>query len=333
MRIQERLERLWWGSERPPWYLVGLSTIYCSVAVLRRAAYRHGLLPTQRIPVPVIVIGNITVGGSGKTPLVTWLARALRERGYHPGIASRGYGGHYRVPVQDVTGDSNPDLVGDEAVLLARDTGCPVAVARARPLAARRLVEAWHCDVVIADDGLQHYSLARDMEVAVVDGKRRHGNGYCLPAGPLRELPARLQAADIRICHGGTPRTGEIRLDLVPDPLEPLASRPQTTAPAAGDRVHAVAGIGNPQRFFNLLRELGLEVIEHPFPDHHRFAPGDLEFGDRLPVIMTAKDAVKCRDWADQHCWVLPVTAQPAAELISAIENRLRERNGGQEAA
>lgn len=314
----------WYGQGRLPWWCRPLAALYAVATGLRRWLYRHGWLRSQRLPVPVIVVGNLSVGGTGKTPLTLALVEALRACGRRPGVVSRGYGGRQREPC--LLGDTpDPAEVGDEPCLV-RAAGVPVAVGRDRPAAARLLLDAG-CDVVVADDGLQHYRLARDVEICVIDGARRFGNGHLLPLGPLREPLARLRTVDFRICNGGTPAPGEIPMQLegglavsLPDGREcPLAD-------FAGRRAHAVAGIGRPRRFFESLRMHGIDVVEHAFPDHHAFTPADLGFGDDLPVLMTAKDAVKCRAFAFDGWWSVPVRAVLPDGFFDAMCEHLDHR-------
>ena len=311
-----RLEKHWQKTTGVSLLLLPLAWVYCALTVLRRLAYVSGLKRSRRLPVPVIVVGNLTAGGTGKTPLVIWLASLLRAAGRHPGIVSRGYRGRATHWPQAVHADSDPRLVGDEPVLLARHGGCPVVVGPDRVAAARQLLAAHPCDVLLSDDGLQHLALARDIEIVVIDGARRYGNGHCLPAGPLREGLARLRSVDVRVCQG-EPETGEFGMHLQGHELRQIADPAQCVPPAvfAGAPVHAVAGIGNPARFFASLRALGLDPIEHAFPDHHDFTAADLEFGDARPVIMTEKDAVKCAPFAPARFWYLPVAAVPDPAL------------------
>ena len=286
------LERVWYGSARGGWLLVPLAALFGALTGLRRLLYRVRVLPSGHPGRPVVVVGNLTVGGSGKTPLTAWLAAALQARGLKVGIASRGHGGSAAGPLE-VGAQSDPAVVGDEPVLLARRSGARVVVARDRLAAARHL--APFVDVVLADDGLQHYRLARDLEIVVVDGRRRFGNGRLLPAGPLREPSRRAALADFVVVNGGAARAGERAMTLEPQAVVALDSGLRT---ALGDwrgrRVHALAGIGDPARFFATLRAAGLEPIEHPLPDHAPIRARDVEFGDSLPVLMTEKDAVKC---------------------------------------
>lgn len=323
------LESHWYRTTPLTLLLLPLSWLFCAVALARRWAYRSGLLKTVRFPVPVIVVGNISVGGTGKTPLVVWLVALLRKAGYHPGIISRGYGGgadHWPQPVQ---ADSDPTQVGDEAVLLARRCRCPMTVGPDRPAAARALLEYADCDIIISDDGLQHYRLGRDVEIAVVDGVRRFGNGHCLPAGPLREPVRRLRSVDMVIANGHA-GSREYAMKLQPASLHNLLHSEKTRPlqQFADQRVHAIAGIGNPARFFELLTRHGLGVIEHPFVDHHPFRSEDLDFDDELPVLMTEKDAVKCQTFAKAHHWYLPVDAQ-LAERVPQILLRLIGKTHG----
>jgi tetraacyldisaccharide 4'-kinase len=327
------LERHWYRLTLVSVLLFPLSLVYCSLAQLRRVLYRLGVLRHTRLPVPVIVVGNITVGGTGKTPLVIWLADFLRQGGYRPGIVTRGYRGKSQTWPVAVTPQTPVGQVGDEAVLLARRSGCPVLAAPDRVAAAQRHVEQG-CDVIVSDDGLQHYRLSRDIEIAVIDSTRRFGNRLCLPAGPLREPVARLKSVALRVANG-TPQVGELGMMLVPTGFYSLA-KPERRALADQFRdgpVHAVAGIGNPERFFSGLRGLGLEVIPHPFPDHHGFRVEELEFGDGRPLIMTEKDAVKCESFANARCWVLTVEARPEIGLGEQILKRLKEIIRGQKAA
>jgi tetraacyldisaccharide 4'-kinase len=313
--------------------LVPLACAFGAVASTRRALYRAGVLRSHRSPVPVVVVGNITVGGSGKTPLAAALARALAERGWHPGIVSRGHGSaRPRASPMLVAPDADANEVGDEPLLLAR-TGIPVAVAADRVAASRALLSARPlCDVIIADDGLQHYGLARDFEIIVVDAARGLGNGWRLPAGPLREPVARLDEADavVALTTPGmsTPWTlcNAWPMALVGDTLHRVAdpSQMQPASAFSGAGVHAVAGIGNPDRFFAHLRTLGIVATGHPFPDHHRFAPRDLALPAARAILMTEKDAVKCGAFADERCWYLPVRAHIDPALVARIEEALR---------
>ncbi len=319
-------ERIWYGKHPLGVVLAPLGWLYAATMWLRRHGYAEGIFHSGGVPVPVIVVGNLSVGGTGKTPFVIWLVDFLQREGYRPGIVSRGYGGHAASYPQQVRPDSAPGTVGDEPVLLARRTRCPIAVGPDRIAAAHALLEHHDCDVIVADDGLQHYALVRDLEIAIVDGVRRYGNGRCLPAGPLRETRRRLEDVDMIVCNG-VPSRGEFRMTLTGHVVRRFgeSGEEQPLDAFAGRRVHAVAGIGNPARFFADLRRHGLEVQEHPFPDHHRFVAADLDFDDDRPVLMTEKDAVKCEGFAPAHAWYVPVTAEVAPQL----EIRLKHALGG----
>lgn len=320
--------RYWYRPSPVSLALAPLGWVYCALATLRRALYAVGVLRRVRLPLAVIVVGNITVGGTGKTPLVIWLARWLRQSGYRPGVVTRGYGGRARDWPQVVHAHSDPAAVGDEPILLARHADCLV-VADPDRVRAAQTVMAGGCDVIISDDGLQHYRLARDVEIAVIDGDRRFGNGRCLPAGPLREPVGRLTAVDACVTNGAA-RTGEHAMQLVETRFRALGSdRNWPVTEFRGRRVHAVAGIGNPQRFFAHLRRLGVELIEHPFPDHHQFTAADVGFPDALPVLMTEKDAVKCASFADARMAYLAVEARPDPRLGEMILGKLKEHSGG----
>jgi len=322
--LADELNEVWYGAGRSPWWTWPVAGLYGMLTGLRRVSYRLGVLRRVRLPVPVIVIGNLTAGGAGKTPLTIALAAALREHGLHPGVVSRGHGGRQREPML-LDGTPDPAEVGDEPCLI-RASGVPVAVGRDRAAAAQLLV-ANGCDVVVADDGLQHYRLARDVEICVIDGVRRFGNGHLLPAGPLREPLRRLARVDLRVCNGGTPLAGEYPMHLAGGEVATLAGgRWQALSAFAGQRVHAVAAIGNPARFFASLRDAGIEVIGHAFPDHHAFVASDLAFGDELPVLMTDKDAVKCRAFARPQWWRVPVRAELPAAFADAVLARVDQR-------
>ncbi len=327
------IEHFWYRLRPAHLVLIPLSLLFGAAVWTRRALYARGILRSERPAVPVVVVGNITVGGTGKTPLVLWLAELVRSQGWRPGIVTRGYGGTQQV--QEVTVNSDPVSAGDEPVLLARRSGVPVFAGRRRTAAARALLAAHpECDMLISDDGLQHYALARDIELAVVDGERRFGNGWLLPAGPLREPVRRLHEVDAVVVNGGgvltKPRVPQHDMTLHGTGLVNVRDPQRAAAPAAfaGGPVHAVAGTGDPQRFFAQLRRLGLTVRGHPFPDHHAFTPDDLAFAQDAPVLMTEKDAVKCRAFARESWWYLPVTAQIDPALAPLVLDKLKRRHG-----
>jgi len=302
-----------------------LSLIFRAAVFARRSLYWLRLLKSSRAGVPVIAIGNLTVGGAGKTPLAIHVAELLKAKRWSPAIVSRGYGGTVTAP-RGVTLAADPAEVGDEPVLMARRSGCPVWVGQQRAAVIAALRQAHpECDVVILDDGLQHYALRRDLEIAVVDA-RGFGNGFMLPAGPLREPKTRLWSVDAVIAHATDKVKGyAMRLegDEVHRATDARERRPVKSF--AGERVHAVAGIGDPKRFFQHLARLGVKAVPHPFPDHHPFRAGDLEFGDDAPVLMTEKDAVKCKRFAKPRHWVLPVRAVPDPAFDSWLQRRLGE--------
>ncbi len=324
---ERELHAIWYGKAPPGAWLRLLAGLYRPLSGLRRLSYRVGLLPRYRPPLPVIIVGNLTVGGTGKTPLIVWLAETLRRHGHRPGIVSRGYGGMARQWPQQVRGDSDPRMVGDEPVLIARHSGCPMAVGPDRRACVRALIAHHGIDLILSDDGLQHYPLARDIEIAVLDGQRRLGNGRCLPAGPLREPPTRLHDVDFIVVNGGQAQPNEIPMHLRPTALRAVAD-PQRQRPLdtlKGLEVNAVAGIGNPERFFATLRALGARVNEHPFPDHHRYQTDDLAPLADHPLIMTEKDAVKCRDIASEDSWYLEVKAELPDDFTRRLLRRLHE--------
>ena len=320
----KRLDYYWYSRNLWLLLLTPLSLLFRAVVWLRRLAYRAGILSSHRLAKPVIVVGNLTIGGTGKTPLVAWLADYLRHKGLHPCIVARGYGGRARSWPQQVRPDSNPGIVGDEAVMLAGMTGCPVAVGPDRVAAARQLLEHTDCNVVISDDGLQHYALQRDLEIAVVDGVRRFGTGFMLPAGPLREPLRRLQEVDLVVVNGLAGK-GEYPMRMLIGNAQLLGDRQQQRALAEfrGQSVHAVAGIGNPARFFQALQQYGMLIEAHAFPDHHRFQREDISFGDGRPVLMTEKDAIKCRQFAGDNEWVVPVRAEMSKEFCRRLDELL----------
>jgi tetraacyldisaccharide 4'-kinase len=318
--VRSWLERVWYGQARGGAWLVPLAALFGLLVRARRGAYRRGWLASGHPGRPVVVVGNLTVGGSGKTPLTIWLAAALEARGLRVGVASRGYGGSDRGPVE-VTAASDPAAVGDEPVLIARRSGVRVVVARDRLAAARRLAPA--VDLILADDGLQHYRLARDLEILVVDGRRRFGNGRLLPAGPLREPVERAADAGLVVVNGAA-RSGELTMTIEPQAVVALDSGARSAlSDWRGRQVHALAGIGDPGRFFATLRASGLVPIEHPRPDHAPIAAADLAFGDGLPVLMTEKDAVKCGSMPAAGLAYLEVAARFSARDAEAILARV----------
>lgn len=347
--MEQRLTRLWYRERAPASLLAPLAWSYGALMRARRRAYASGWARTERAGRPVVVVGNLTVGGTGKTPLTIWLARELSARGLRVGIVSRGYGGRGAGP-QEVRPDSDWRQVGDEPLLIARHTGCATVVAKDRVAGARALA-AGGADLILADDGLQHLRLGRECEIVVVDGARGLGNGHLLPAGPLREPLTALPAPDAVVVNGVAehgslaaafagyaalrPAGPPLGMRLVPQKALRLDGQgtPRPLREFGGGAVHAVAGIGNPARFFRELRVEGIEVIEHAFPDHHRFTARELAFADSAPVLMTEKDAVKCAAFADSRLWYVPVAAQfPERDGNELLRRVLAKVGAGTEA-
>jgi len=326
------IERHWQSITPVSALLYPASLLYRAAVSIRRAA-----TTPARLRVPVIVVGNVTVGGTGKTPLTLWLEETLRDHGWTPGIACSGYGGSNPGP-QPVTPDSDPAACGDEAVLLARRSGCEVWAGADRVATAEALlVSRAKCDVILCDDGLQHHALARDVEICVIDGERGLGNGWMLPAGPLREPEARLASVDALVVHGGADHSSLMHLPgnaarfgmaLEGREFRNLLNPGQAAGAESfrGKRIHAVAGIGNPQRFFRHLQEMGLDFTAHAFPDHYPFTASDLDYAGAEAVLMTEKDAVKCRRFATEIHWELPVDAAPDPGLVDLVLRKLNAR-------
>lgn len=348
-----KIEKAWFNGDRWVWFLWPLMLIFQLVVFIRVCCYRKGLLRSRKLAVPVIVVGNISVGGNGKTPLVLALCEWLLRSGYRPGVVTRGYGGSLsakRLPHR-VSQLCPAELVGDEPALMAAKLPCPVVVDGKRSRGASYLVEQCQCDVIVSDDGLQHYALQRDVEIAVIDAKRLHGNGQMLPVGPLREAVSRLRSVDCVVYNGAgsdleqqapalaskTPPSGSVAaaysMTLVPTTLVNIA-QPERSLPFSqlntlaclqhsSGSIVAVAGIGYPQRFFALLQQSGLVNLQcRAFADHHSFSASDLPSDDTV-VIMTEKDAVKCRSFAQPNWWAVAVTAQLSTEFYRNIYQRL----------
>jgi tetraacyldisaccharide 4'-kinase len=340
--VERWITGLWYGGRSWALPLLPLAALYALWISLRRAAYASGLRRSGLAGKPVVVVGNLTVGGTGKTPLTLWLARELTALDIAVGIVSRGYGGSNGRRPRMVGGGAPWDEVGDEPLILARRSGCPTVVATDRLAAARTLGAS--VDVILADDGLQHLRLARDCEVVVIDGTRGFGNRWLLPAGPLREPLRRLAHADVLVVNGEARHPSlkslpqpVFTMNIVPHAVQRLDARvpPRSLEDFRGQKVHAVAGTGNPARFFAELREHGLQTIEHPFPDHHPLAVSDLAFDDGLPVLMTEKDAVKCATRADPRLWFVQVVAEfsdaDARALLERVLGRISKTSGGGE--
>jgi tetraacyldisaccharide 4'-kinase len=328
------LQRQWYDTPVPSPLLRGLEKVFIQAVRARQTAYHNGHKQVDRLPVPVIVVGNLTVGGTGKTPVTLWLVNLLKQHGYRPGIISRGYGGKKHSHPLIIGPDTTPEEAGDEPVLISSRSYCPVCIHPRRAQAGRTLLAASDCDILIADDGLQHYALARDLEIAVVDGARGFGNGHCLPAGPLREPPARLETVDWVIYSGNGPE-GSIVMTLVGDTAVNLAN-PKQHRPLgqfAEEKTYAVAGIGHPKRFFDDLQRWGLTLESRAFPDHHSYQREDLAFAGSNPLLMTEKDAVKCRRFASTNHWYIPVQARLPDAFGEQLLNQLKIKTHGQKTA
>lgn len=315
------IERIWSGRS-PLWLLLWpLSLLYGAITWLIRLSFQRGWRKSWRAPCPVIVVGNLTAGGNGKTPIVIWLVQALQQRGLRAGVVSRGYGGKAeRYPLL-VTAGTPTAQAGDEPVLIAQRTQVPVAVAPQRRLAVEGLLAAHDLDVIITDDGLQHYALQRDREIVVVDGMRRFGNGWWLPAGPMRERASRLQTVNAVIVNGGDAQADEIAMTLQPGLAVNLISG-ATLALAQLPEIVAMAGIGHPPRFFNTLRQQGIQpVAEIAFADHHAYSEDELQRLTQAEqcLLMTEKDAVKCRGFARPNWWYLPVDAHLQGAAVATL--------------
>ncbi|MGQ5713784.1 tetraacyldisaccharide 4'-kinase [Enterobacter cloacae] len=306
-----------WSGESPLWLLLlPLSWLYGLVSGIIRLFYRLGLKRAWRAPVPVVVVGNLTAGGNGKTPVVIWLVEQLQKRGIRPGVVSRGYGGkaaHYPLLLAP---DTTTAEAGDEPVLIYQRTGAPVAVSPVRSDAVQALLAEHDVQIIITDDGLQHYALARDKEIVVIDGVRRFGNGWWLPAGPMRERASRLKSVDAVIANGGAARPGEIPMHLQPGMAVNLLTG-ERQAVSRLPALVAMAGIGHPPRFFATLEQCGARIVKRvPLADHQALVAEQVDAltTSGQTLIMTEKDAVKCRAFAKENWWYLPVDAELSGE-------------------
>ncbi len=343
-KTEQRIVRYWYKSRLafPLWFLTPFSVLFRFLASVRRLLFWLKIKRTWQPPVPVIIVGNVTVGGTGKTPTVLGLVALLQKAGYRPGIISRGYGGEGPFPML-VNADSNPQACGDEPVMLASLSGVPVAVAPKRTEAAKLLLEQHDCDVLLADDGLQHYALGRDIELAVVDGERGLGNGWRLPAGPLRESARRLRKVDWVIVNGAEASDVKaygkrlhlsaaksvehiVAMKLIPSGWFRVSDNKEIEVPT-GENVLALAGIGNPERFFNLIMEHQIDIQEtRVFPDHYQYQPHDFyDVGNETPILMTEKDAVKCAQFARPHWYYLQVSAEFSADFEDKFMQRVAD--------
>lgn len=329
------MSSLWSNRTWLTWVLWPFSMLFGLIVLLRKTLYQLGILKKWRSPVPLIVVGNLTVGGNGKTPFVIWLSKRLSEQGYRVGIVSRGYGGTSAAYPLMLTQKTTPEEAGDEPVLIYQRTGLPVAVAPKRPEAVHALLAAYPIDIIISDDGLQHYALERDKEIVIVESDFGFGNELLLPAGPLREPKSRLNAVDLIVVNGCREK---IRLPVAVASTE-MRIQPamainlvtaETRAVSQLSDVHALAGIGRPERFFDLLTELGIPVKQcHAFWDHHSYNACDLMplLNDHETLLMTEKDAVKCRAFAKPNWWYLPITAKVDRAVIGILLSGLFKNN------
>lgn len=317
-----KLEQSWYQNFGWSLLLLPVSALFWVLSAIRRYAFSIGLAKVHKLSAPVVVIGNINVGGNGKTPLVIYLSNYLKQQGFRPGVISRGYGGKAAQYPMTVEVDSEAKYSGDEPLFIKHRVNCPVVVDPNRVRGAQTLIAKHGCDVILSDDGLQHYALGRDIEIAVVDGQRRHGNGYLLPAGPLREGEWRLKTVDFVVLNGGKLQSDEYLMSLESGQLVNVKYQGKTkplnqiTGP-----VCAAAGIGNPERFFDLLRTKGIKLEKSmAFPDHYQFKQTDLPDDT---VLMTEKDAVKCAAFAKDNWWFLPVSAKLTETFNQAFLTKL----------
>jgi tetraacyldisaccharide 4'-kinase len=329
--IHRLTHHLWYGQKKANPFLVPIEQVYRHSVGLMKEAYQSGRIVSKELPVPVIVVGNLTVGGTGKTPLTIWLAQFLKSKGFKPGIISRGYGGHITREPLGITFQTSAYQGGDEPVIIARRTGCPVFVHPQRVLAGEALLKAHDVDILITDDGLQHYELIRDIEIAVIDGQRGFGNGHLLPAGPLREPIERLKDVDMIVHHGLNPEADysmELKGALATN-LKNVCQRKPLPG-FIGAPLHAMAGIGNPDRFYGLLEAQGLTIQTKTYPDHYRYTKKDLDFAGDDALLMTEKDAVKCFHLARENHWYLPVDAHLSPrfgpDLLALIDRASKKR-------
>ena len=333
----------WYTRSKIAWLLLPFSLLFWLISALRRALFCSGLLPSYRAPRPVIIVGNLSVGGNGKTPVVIWLVERLQQQGLRVGVISRGYGSKAASYPLFVKAETDPFQGGDEPVLIAGRTGVPVVISPNRQDAIELLLKHQDCDVIVSDDGLQHYKLQRDLEIVVMDAERAFGNGFVLPAGPLRECPKRLKKVDLIITNGGQTQYSDAVMKLIPGEAINLVTQ-ETRSLSQFPAISAIAGIGNPQRFFGMLEKLGMRLEQvRAFQDHQYFEPMSLEkLSQNRPLFMTEKDAVKCRSFAKENWWYVPVAAEISeTEIrggklphffakIEALVNKYREKDESQ---
>ena len=313
-------EKVWYSNNILSVALLPFSWLFRAVSVIRKNFQQSKSDELGHKRPFIIVVGNITVGGTGKTPLVVWLALQCKQKGLKVGIITRGYKRENKFEIIEALPSTSYKDVGDEAILLSTKTACPVMVGKDRSSSLKKLVDKYNVDIVLSDDGLQHYKLPRDIEIAVVDSERKFGNGRCLPAGPLREPISRLNACDLVVSNGES-EISELHFKLEYQQVVSIST--DTISKSLQDfkdfTVHAVAGIGNPARFFAILKNAGIHVLEHKFPDHYVYDEKDLDFSDNNSILMTEKDAVKCKNFIDKDIWFLPITIAPNAAFTNQI--------------
>jgi len=323
---EAKIRQRWYGGGHVGWFARLVSKLFASLVAFRRTLFGWKILKTHQLKVPVVVVGNITAGGGGKTPFVIWLALHLQSQGFKPGIVSRGYGGKRKVEPMFVTPNANPVASGDEALLMAQKTKLPVVVGKNRVKAAQTLIKQYHCNVIISDDGLQHYALGRDVEFVMLDANWKTGNGQMIPAGPLREPLERLQLVDL-VIHKGAVEEGcfyDYKIDGIYQLNHPGVVRP--LAEFRSQKILAMAGIANPESFFRLLSSAGFAIVKKPLPDHHEIQASDFPEASEMPVIITEKDAVKCQDLDLPHVWVVKLGVDVPTPTLEALNKVLEEK-------
>ncbi|MDD0823577.1 tetraacyldisaccharide 4'-kinase [Mannheimia sp. AT1] len=321
--------KLWQTKSWLTWLLSPLSFLFLLVTKIRHWLYQKNILKSYRAPVPVLIVGNLSVGGNGKTPVVIWLVEQLQKKGIKVGVISRGYGGKNKQYPQLVTQTSSAEIMGDEPVLIVQRTNVPLAISPNRQQSIELLLNQFELDLIISDDGLQHYALQRDIEWVVVDGIRRFGNNFLLPAGGLRELPSRLKSVDAIICNGGIPKVDEHLMKLEPSFAVNLLTNERKAIQEFTQSCVAIAGIGHPARFFTMLETLKISLIKtQAFADHQAFNITQLkDLADtQTPLLMTEKDAVKCRDFAQHNWWYIPVSAKFSEESTACLLNSIQRK-------
>lgn len=322
--------KFWYSNSVIAYFLLPFSFLFWLISRVRYFLFKFGISRAYRAPVPVVVVGNLSVGGNGKTPVVVWLVQQLQVRGLKCGVISRGYGSQSETYPLLVTSDTDPIKGGDEPVLIAKRTGVPVCISANRQEAIELLLKTQDCDVIISDDGLQHYKLQRDIEIVVMDAQRGLGNGFVLPAGPLRETAARLASVDLIITNGGENAYSDAVMQLVPHYAVNLVNNEKRPL-GEFNQVSALAGIGNPQRFFDMLQALGMQLSQaQAFQDHQQFSAQQLsQFTANEPLLMTEKDAVKCGQFAQQNWWYVPVDADISGQKATALLDKIEQISKG----